>query len=138
MDAGERRREASAPLVAIINTSEEVAGLLKLILEGDGYRTATTYVPHLKRDEPSASVFLQEHDPPVIVYDIGIPYEENWAFFRAIEQSPAAQGRRFVLTTTNKRVLEGLVGPTSTHELVGRPFDLDEISDAVRRALPSG
>jgi hypothetical protein len=40
-----------------------------------------------------------------------------------------------VLTTTNKRVLEPLAGPTPAHELVGKPFDLGVLVDAVHRAV---
>ncbi len=40
-----------------------------------------------------------------------------------------------VLTTTNKRVLEALVGPTDVLELIGKPFDLDELFAAVARTL---
>jgi hypothetical protein len=43
-----------------------------------------------------------------------------------------------VLTTTNKRALDALVGRTPAQELVGKPFDLDALVQAVRRALPTG
>ena len=42
---------------------------------------------------------------------------------------------RFVLTTTNKAVLERLVSPTPAHELVSKSYDLDALVAAVRRAL---
>jgi DNA-binding NtrC family response regulator len=77
--------------------------------------------------------FLQEHNPSVIVLDIAPPYEENWNFFQLMKDTQAASGRQFVLTTTNKKILEGLVGKTHTIELVGKPFDLDEIVKAVQK-----
>jgi hypothetical protein len=40
-----------------------------------------------------------------------------------------------VLTTVNKAALDLLVGPTPAFELVGRPYDLDHILQAVHRAL---
>jgi hypothetical protein len=42
-----------------------------------------------------------------------------------------------VLTTTNRTVLELLVGPTNSIELIGRPFDLETIVQGVKRALAS-
>lgn len=126
---------AAPPLVAVVNTSEEVAGLLVHVLTMEGYRTAVAMVPDLKRGTPDPASFLAQHDARAVVWDIALPYEENWAFFQSVERSDAARGRRFVLTTTNKRALEELVGPTSARELVGRPFDIDQIVAAVRRAL---
>lgn len=123
------------PLVAVVNTSEEVAHLLQQVFEGEGFRTVATFVPDLKRRTPDPADFLLQHDPPVVVWDIALPYEENWQFFQSVQQSRAAQGRRFVLTTTNKQALEQLVGPAPAHQLIGRPFDLEEIVQAVRRAL---
>ncbi len=67
--------------------------------------------------------------------DIAPPYEENWNFFQLMKNSQAARGRQFVLTTTNKKILEDLVGKTSTIELVGKPFDLDEIVKAVQKMM---
>ena len=46
-----------------------------------------------------------------------------------------ARPHRFIITTTNLRVLEGLAGPTDAIELIGRPFDLGEILDRVALAL---
>ena len=127
--------EARPPLVAVVNTSEEVMSLLESVLQNEGLRTVMAFVPDLKRGRPDVGTFLQQHDPPVLVWDIAIPYAENWTFFSAVRESEAARGRRFVLTTTNRQALEQLVGPTDTIELMGRPFDLDEIIAAVRRAL---
>jgi CheY-like chemotaxis protein len=123
-----------APLVAIVNTSEDVANLLQTILEDDGYRTVVVYVPDLRRDDPDPLEFLQQHDPAAVVWDIAIPYEQNWSFFQTVQRRGGFQGRGVVLTTTNLRALEGLVGPTGAHEMIGKPFDLDQILAAVRRA----
>ena len=47
------------------------------------------------------------------MYDIAISYEENWAFFREhVLAAGYLPEHHFVLTTTNKRVLEALVGDT--------------------------
>ncbi len=57
-----------------------------------------------------------------------------WAYFQEVQASDALRDRRLILTTTNKRALEQLVGPTPTHELVGTPFDMEALLAAVRRA----
>lgn len=123
------------PLVGIVDTSEELADLFRLIVESEGCRTVVTYVPDLKRGQPDPETFLREYNPRVLLWDIAIPYQENWEFFRQTCQSEAGQGRGYVLTTTNKAALETLVGPTPAIEIVGKPFDLEELAHALRLAL---
>ena len=123
------------PLVAIVNTSEEISELLRQVFEDEGFQAVVAYVTDFKRGEPDAGAFLTQHDPRVVVWDIAIPYEENWEFFQSVQRSEAGRGRWFVLTTTNRRVLEQLVGPTGAFELVGKPFDLYELVETVRKAL---
>jgi CheY-like chemotaxis protein len=126
---------ATARRVAVLDTSEEVAETLQGVLEDEGWTTAVAYVVDFKRGRQDFAAFLAEHDPEVIVFDIALPYAENWAYFQSLQQHPAAQGRRFVVTSTNERAVERLVGPVPLHEILGRPFDLEAFVQAVRRAL---
>jgi CheY-like chemotaxis protein len=126
---------ASPPLIAVVNNSEEVVELLRLALETEGFTHVTEAVLSFKRGQRDVVQFMAEHDPHGIVWDISLPYEENWEFFRGILDGGVLTGRGVVLTTTNKRVLEELVGPTATLELVGKPYDLDQLFGALRRAL---
>jgi DNA-binding NtrC family response regulator len=128
----------SAPepnVVAIINSNEDVVEAIRLILGDAGFVTIGAHLVDFKKGRRDLVAFLQEHDPRVIVLDIAPPYEENWNFFQLMKNSQAARGRQFVLTTTNKKILEDLVGKTSTIELVGKPFDLDEIVKAVQKMM---
>jgi CheY-like chemotaxis protein len=124
------------PVVAIINTSQETIELLQEVLQDEGFTVVTAYVVDFKRGSQDIQAFFQTHQPQAVVYDIALPYVENWAFFREqVLASHFLSENHYVLTTTNKSVLEVLVGPTHTIELVGRPFDLDAIVGAVRQAL---
>lgn len=125
------------PVVAIINTSEEVIAMLALAFEDEGFTVVGEHARTLafRREEQSLQQFLELHQPRVVVWDIAPPYEENWAYFQQVQASGAFRGRGVVLTTTNKRVLDQLVGETRAIELVGKPFDLGEIVAAVRREL---
>jgi DNA-binding NtrC family response regulator len=123
-------------VVAIINTSQETIELLQEILTDEGFAVVTAYVVEFKQGSLDLRAFFQTHQPAAVVYDIALPYVENWAFFREQVLAPRfLPEQHFVITTTNKSVLEVLVGPTHTIELVGRPFDLDAIVEAIRQAV---
>jgi CheY-like chemotaxis protein len=127
---------ASGPTVAVINTSEEVARLMQVVLEDEGFRAVVAYVVAFRTGREDLGAFLRRHDPAVVVWDLAIPYAENWQYLQTLMDADTFAGRGLVLTTTNKRALEALVGRTATHEVVGKPFDLEELVQAVRRAIP--
>lgn len=108
--------------------------MLGIMLRHRGFRTVAAHVPDLRAGKTDLAGFLAMHDPQVFLYDISIPYDRNWEYLQNLRALPAMQGRQFVLTTTNKRVLEGLVGPTDTIEIHGKPYDLEAIVQAVERA----
>jgi CheY-like chemotaxis protein len=120
-------------VVAIINSNEDVVEAIRLILGDAGFVTVGAHLVDFKKGRLDLVTFLQEHNPRVIVLDIAPPYVENWNFFQLMKDTQAANGRQFVLTTTNKKILDELVGKTHTIELVGKPFDLDEIVKAVQK-----
>ncbi len=127
---------SSAPepnVVAIINSNEDVVEAIRLILGDAGFVTVGAHLVDFKKGRQDLVAFLQEHNPKVIVLDIAPPYEENWNFFQLMKNSEVVKSREFVLTTTNRKVLEELVGKTVSIELVGKPFDLDEIVKAVQK-----
>ena len=110
--------------------------MLRACLQQNGFTAlATAHISDIRNGRMDFLKFVEEHDPDVIVYDISIPYEENWRFLQLLMSSEAMNGRKVVLTTTNKRVLERLVGhDTGAHEIVGKPYDLQAIVNAVQKA----
>ena len=121
--------------VGILNSTEDVVDLLRDLLGDEGYATSAAYIPDLKRGRLDVGVWLDALAPTAIVYDIPPPYEENWAFYQAVQARPAAQKHRFIITTTNLRILECIAGPVEAIEFVGKPYDLAEILDRVALAL---
>jgi CheY-like chemotaxis protein len=128
---------AQAPLrVAVLNTSEELIEMLCMAFEDHGYATVGAYIVHFKRGTQDLATFFATHQPDAVVYDIAVPYENNWRYFcDQVLTAGFLPPQKFVLTTTNKAALERLVGPTSAIELVGKPFDLEDIVAAVEQAL---
>ena len=117
-----------------MNSSKEITTVLREILEDAGYSTCTMFTYEFKEDHAFFDEFIKSNQPNVIVYDIALPYTENYNLFKKLYARPLVKKIPFVLTTTNKSALESLVGKTKTHELVGKPYDLEEILQSIKEA----
>lgn len=129
------RRGAPKPIIAVFNSSSDTVDLLRTALEANGFQTVTGHIPEVKSGQLDFIAFIQDHAPAVIVYDISPPYEANWTFLRLVRSTEPVTSRPFIITTTNKPALDELVGDTHAIEIIGKPYDLQQVVDAVRAAL---
>jgi DNA-binding NtrC family response regulator len=123
------------PVVAVINSNADTVEMLRMALQGAGFESVTAHIEDIKRGTMDFPRFLAEHNPQVVIYDIPPPYDQNWAFLNLLRDTQAMRGRVIVLTTTHKGNLEKLVGPTGAIEVVGKPYDVDQIIRAVQQGL---
>jgi CheY-like chemotaxis protein len=127
--------EKPSRIIAIFNTNPEVLELVRESLQQAGFQAVIAHIDDLKRGRLDMIQFVEEHKPDIIVYDVAPPYDTNWTFLRLMRNSKVMQGRAFVVTTTNKRALEELIGPNDAVELLCKPYDLQQIVDACTTAF---
>lgn len=132
-DKGRDKKMAPKETVAVINSNEDIVEAIQLILNDAGYHSVGGHVIDFKKGRKDFVAFFKEHTPNVIIFDIAPPYEENWNFFQLIKNVKEAEGAQFIITTTNKGMLERFAGKTDAIEIVGKPFDLEEILMAVKK-----
>ena len=127
---------STPPVVAILNSNDDTVELLRTVLELEGIVVVSAHVSDLRRGQFDFSGFLSEHDPRVVIYDIPPPYDRSWLFFEHLKGLPTMKGREFVLTSTNPARVQQVAKPDQpVHEIIGKPYDLQRITDAVKKAL---
>jgi DNA-binding response OmpR family regulator len=125
------------PGVALINASDDTVEMVQRMLSASGIDCLTgCHFADLKKGNVDFGQFLAKHDPQVVIFDISPPYAENWRFFKTLRDAKSMERRGLVLTTTNKDRLDEIVGEDSTAiEIVGKPYDLQQITAAITAAL---
>jgi DNA-binding response OmpR family regulator len=125
------------PVVVLINASDDTVEMVKRMLDVKGICCLTScHFADVKKGVINFDHFLAKNNPAVVIFDISPPYLENWRFFEGMRDSAEMKTRGVVLTTTNKMRLDEIVGDDSyAIEIVGKPYDLQQISDAIYSAL---
>jgi DNA-binding NtrC family response regulator len=124
--------EMPAPLIACVNSSEDLVQLLAEYFREEGFR-AVTQVSSVRSDPTRLVTFLTDLHADACIYSVSPPYDAGWQEF--LKLRTAVPGCTYLVTTTNKRALDALVGPTDSLEIIGKPYDLDQVVAAVQQAL---
>ena len=124
----------SLGVVVLFNANREAVVPLAKLLESAGFDAVSALIPEVINGRCDAIGIMERHDPAVVVYDIGPPYEENWEIFQ-ICRATSMRDRRFVITSANPAHVQRLAGRDERiYEIVDEPWDLDTIVHAVKEA----
>jgi DNA-binding NarL/FixJ family response regulator len=124
----------SLGVVALFNGNPDVLALVGKLLESAGFEVVSATITEVRDGRCDVQRIIGRHEPAVVVYDIGAPYEENWAMFQQL-RATAMRDRRFVITSANPARVEWLAGRDERiFEIVDQRLDPDSIVHAVKEA----
>ncbi|CAN5813940.1 hypothetical protein BH18ACI5_BH18ACI5_26320 [soil metagenome] len=66
--------------IAIINGLQDTIERLEFALQASGFRTVAAQARDVRNRIVDLAAFCKTHHVAAIIYDIAIPYEENWKF----------------------------------------------------------
>jgi CheY-like chemotaxis protein len=127
---------ATAPVVAVINSNDDdVVEMLRLSFEQAGFLVVSAHADAIKRGATNLTDFVRAHKPNVIVFDLVPPYDRSYRFVEHLRGLDLIKGCHFVLTSTNPNRAHELAGTSEeVYEVVGKPYDLEQITRAVKEA----
>jgi DNA-binding response OmpR family regulator len=128
--------KSASPTVVIFDGSDDIVELLEVFLSQRGYHAIVAQAKQVKSGELDVIAFLERYTPDTIIWDIAPPYERNWNLFKLLRTARPLKHCGIVLTTTQTQTLDPLMaGETDAVEIVGKPYSLTRIDEAVARGV---
>jgi DNA-binding NtrC family response regulator len=132
----ETRQFSRARTIGVFDSHPDTVELLRLLFEADGFRVVTIDLREARAGHVDVASLHQQHRFDAVVFDIALPYQANWQLFLGL-QSRELAGVPAVITTTNARALDALVGGDHPQviEIWGKPYDTEQLRAQVHTVL---
>lgn len=122
-------------LVAVLDTSPDFIQILTDILSLEGVRVIGGDVRAFRAGRSDIQAFLTAYHPDVVLYDVAVPYQENWAFFQEVLRASGLKACQFIVVTTNQHALTQWVGTVEGTPIIGKPMDIDTLLATIHTVL---
>jgi len=123
--------ESAKPSALIVEDDDQIAFLLKFILEREGF------VAHLARDGRQAQQLIDSLPPPAVVtLDVMLPYADGFELLKLLRAKPAWKSLPVLMLTSKsqeKDIVRALEAGATDYIL--KPFKPDELRARVRRLV---
>lgn len=126
----------AAGVVAVVSATPDALTILRMALEHAGFAVVTALTPEVRDGIVDLDAVFRQHQPRVVVYEVAPPYEAEWRALERYRATAAAARCAFVITSTSHaRVSRLAAGDPQIVAVLGTPYELDEIVQAVRGAM---
>lgn len=130
--AGASRRGRARPLVMVVNDTQEILALFREILTDEGYDVVlSSYAPQEMEE-------ILTVDPDLIILDLMMGGEsQGWQLLQKLRMTRATEKLPVIVCTAAVQLAKELEGHMTKKNvgLVLKPFDIDDLIEAVRVAM---
>ncbi len=113
--------------VLIVDDEENIAELLRLYLEKEGYQTLTAH------DGGTAVTLFRCHAPDLVLLDIMLPVMDGWAVCRTIR---AESKTPIIMLTAKGETIDKVSGlKMGADDYISKPFEMKEVLARVEAVL---
>ncbi|MBI4492614.1 MAG: response regulator [Chloroflexi bacterium] len=112
--------------VLVVEDSEVIGRVLRLILEGEGYEVVAA------RAGAEALALARQRQPHAVTLDLSLPDLDGREVLRRLKADADTHRIPVIVLST---FADGLVGPDRARadEVMAKPFDVDELLDCLKR-----
>ncbi|HEX2173197.1 MAG TPA: response regulator [Dehalococcoidia bacterium] len=120
-------------LILVVDDDAGIRDLLTYALGAEGYDVLAVENGQIALER------LVQHPPALILLDMNMPVMDGRDFLTAYAQLPAPHAPIIAFSASTRRIrIDARLAAPFRLQVITKPFDLDELYAAVRRALPSG
>ena len=124
--------------LVVLNSSNETIEFLTDWFEQQGMTVHAATVTEFRKGGRDIAAFIAMAAPDVIIFDVSFPYVANWEYLQRLRQDGPLKNVAVVMTTPNAEVLRtvsSVLNPETTHEIVGKPADMQQLTAMVRNQI---
>jgi CheY-like chemotaxis protein len=122
----------SLPRVLVVDDEAIIRQLIVINLELEGFEV------HTAADGVEALAKALEVNPHVITLDVRMPNMDGWETAQHLRADPRTRGARIVFISAHGRPGDVVRGMQLGEAYLTKPFDPDEVVEAVRRLAAGG
>ena len=123
--------EAVMARILVVDDEEDMANVIRLVLEADGQEVRVELAPQL------AVEAAQAFKPDLVLTDLVMPGMDGHQVFRALREVPGMAGIPFVFLTSRSKPIDLMVGlhVMGAADYITKPFDRSDLVRRVRKLL---
>jgi CheY-like chemotaxis protein len=118
----EQNHSLEGTTLLLLNSQPDTIALLSDLFGALGASMHHLKTLDLCRRLEESRTLINTIRPDVVLFDLSLPYAQNWQCLNNVNEAGLFGSTPLILTTTNRRALDQIVGPTDAFEIVGTDY----------------